>query len=65
MILLIKNKTMQKSKCGRKPVTDKKKPITIYIPSSKISDLGGSDEIRNQLLNFLNQQNGLTRNQNN
>jgi hypothetical protein len=56
---------MQKSKCGRKPVTDKKKPITIYIPLSKISDLGGSDEIRNQLLNFLNQQNGLTRNQNN
>lgn len=34
---------------GRKPVEDKKKQVTIYVPDSKIQAHGGLEKLRDKL----------------
>ena len=41
--------TKEKVKSGRKPIEDKKQPITIYRPKSEIEKWGGSVEVRNKI----------------
>jgi hypothetical protein len=43
----------ERAKPGRKPLDDKKQPITIYIPKSVIVKLGGGNEVRTSIHNFL------------
>ena len=45
---------MQKLKRGRKPVTDKKKQLTVYINQSIIDLAGGKETAKNKIINFLN-----------
>ena len=40
-------------KAGRKPTTDKKQVITLYINKSKIENAGGIDSIKTQCYNGL------------
>ena len=47
--------TEEKAKLGRKPIADKKVPITVYRPKSEVSKLGGLPTIRTLLNDFLNQ----------
>ena len=41
-------------RAGRKPVSDKKKPITIYAAESKINSNGGKEVIMERLTEVLN-----------
>jgi hypothetical protein len=43
----------EREKPGRKPLADKKQPITIYIPKSVINRLGGDNATRTKLHNIL------------
>lgn len=43
-------------KRGRKPVSDKKKIVSIYLRQSEIDKLGGLQMLREKINNFLNQQ---------
>ena len=43
----------KKPKLGRKKVEDKKMPITIYVQESVINKLGGAIELREFLLNKI------------
>jgi len=38
---------------GRKPVTDKKQPVTVYIRQSTITLHGGKDKVRDKLKRAL------------
>jgi hypothetical protein len=40
-------------KAGRKPIEDKKIPVTVYVPQSVISDLGGIENAREISLKAL------------
>ncbi len=44
-----------RAKAGRKPVTDPKSGITIYIEQSKIDANGGVDECKDQMFLFLSE----------
>ena len=39
-----------RKKSGRKPVADKKQPVTLFIPQSVIEKHGGADAIKQQLI---------------
>lgn len=44
-----------KGKAGRKPIEDKKIPVQVYYPSSKIELLGGIENVRKQVLSYLDE----------
>jgi len=44
---------MKKAKSGRKPIEDKKRPVTIYIPESVIEANGGIVEFRSKVLELI------------
>lgn len=48
--------TETKVKLGRKPIQDKKKPITIYRAQSEIDALGGLANVRKALNDIFTQQ---------
>jgi hypothetical protein len=43
----------KRKRAGRKPVSDPKVGVTIYIEKSKIDANGGSDECKEQMFLFL------------
>ncbi|CAB5217862.1 hypothetical protein UFOVP208_22 [uncultured Caudovirales phage] len=45
---------MKVEKRGRKPVTDKKKQLTVYINESIIDIAGGKETAKNKIIKFLN-----------
>jgi hypothetical protein len=49
----IKTHGGKRSNAGRKPITDKKKPVTIYSKESEINLLGGMDEAKLLLSNTI------------
>jgi len=53
-------KTVKKSNRGRKPISDKKVQVSLYIRQSKIDKFGGIDELKDALYEFvaLRSQNG-------
>lgn len=50
----------KKSNAGRKPIPDKKVQVSLYVVSSQIEKLGGLDEFKKDLYEFvaLRSQNG-------
>ena len=46
-------KKMQAEKKGRKPISDKKKPVTIYVRESEIKKVGGSVKLKDNLLTYI------------
>lgn len=56
-LLLIKNKTnmktVKKSNRGRKPISDKKVQVSLYIRQSKIDKFGGIDGLKDALYEFV------------
>ena len=48
--------TKNKSKTGRKKLTDKKITVPLYIYESKINSLGGFESVRELLYKFLESQ---------
>jgi hypothetical protein len=54
-------KMVKKSNRGRKPISDKKVQVSLYIRQSKIDKFGGIDEFKNALYDFvaLRSQNGV------
>jgi len=42
-----------REKPGRKPIQDKKEPVTIYVRKSDIKRHGGRKELRYKLINFV------------
>lgn len=46
-----------RKRSGRKPVFDKKIPVTIYAKQSEISNVGGMDSMRGILYNTINELN--------
>lgn len=42
-----------RSGAGRKPITDKKIPVTVYIRESTIKDVGGMDAARELAINAI------------
>lgn len=44
---------VKKSNAGRKPVPDKKVQVSLYIPTSQIERLGGLDEFKKALYEFV------------
>lgn len=45
---------IERLKPGRKPLEDKKIPVTIYRPKSEIQNLGGLPSVRNLINDLLN-----------
>lgn len=45
--------TEAKAKAGRRPIADKKIPVTIYRPKSEINELGGLAKTREVLNNHI------------
>lgn len=39
--------------CGRKPLADKKKAVTIFVAESKINKSGGLDILKQKLTKFI------------
>ena len=54
-------KKVKKSNRGRKPISDKKVQVSLYIRQSKIDKFGGIDELKKALYEFvaLRSQNGV------
>lgn len=44
------------AKKGAKPVADKKMQVSIYVPKSQITKLGGIDKVKEMLLQYINNQ---------
>ncbi len=42
---------------GRKPLSDPKIPVTIYVESSIIKAMGGTEEVKEECYNFLKSKN--------
>jgi hypothetical protein len=40
--------------CGRKPIEDKKFPVTVFIQESKIKKHGGKEKLKTKLIEFIN-----------
>jgi hypothetical protein len=53
-------KMVKKSNRGRKPISDKKVQVSLYIRQSKIDKFGGIDELKDAIYEFvdLRSQNG-------
>lgn len=47
------NRGGARANCGRKPIADKKKAVTIFIPESKILKHGGSASLKEKLTKFI------------
>lgn len=45
----------KRKRAGRKPASDPKAGLTVYIEQSKIDANGGADECRQQMLLFLSE----------
>ena len=39
--------------CGRKPVTDKKQQISLFVQGSKIKKHGGVDKLKDKLYKYI------------
>jgi hypothetical protein len=54
-------KMVKKSNRGRKPISDKKVQVSLYIRQSRIDKFGGIDAFKNALYEFvaLRSQNGV------
>jgi hypothetical protein len=50
------NGTESKQKVGRKPIDDKKIPVTIYRSKSNMDKLGGRQNVRKMLNTYLDNQ---------
>jgi hypothetical protein len=46
-------KTVKKSNRGRKPISDKKVQVSLYIRQSKIDKFGGIEELKDVLYDFV------------
>ena len=46
-------KTKKKSNAGRKPVSDKKVQVSLYVLSSRIEKFGGLEEFKKSLYEFV------------
>lgn len=44
---------MEKRKRGRKPITDKKQQVSIYIQQSTIRYIGGIDKVKTKLNQYV------------
>lgn len=57
---MLKTKKSKKSNAGRKPISDKKVQVSLYIPTSQIEKFGGIEELKKALYEFvsLRSQNG-------
>lgn len=44
---------VKKSNRGRKPISDKKVQVSLYIRQSKIDKFGGIDELKDALYEFV------------
>lgn len=52
----MENKTEQPFKSGRKPIDDKKIPLTIYLRQSEIDEIGGRIKVRNMFYEWFQQE---------
>ena len=54
-------KMVKKSRAGRKPISDKKIQVSLYIRQSRIDKFGGIEEFKNALYEFvaMRSQNGV------
>lgn len=48
------NRGGKRPNAGRKPATEKKEPITIYITDKVITANGGKDSVKQELTNYIN-----------
>lgn len=48
------NRGGKRPNAGRKPATEKKEPITIYITDTVITANGGKDSVKQELTNYIN-----------
>lgn len=48
------NRGGARANSGRKPLADKKFPITVFIEESKIKKLGGKEKLKQKLIKFIN-----------
>jgi hypothetical protein len=46
-------KNVRKSNAGRKPVSDKKIQVSLYIRQSKIEKFGGNEKLKDALYEFV------------
>ena len=51
----INNQETVKAKTGRKPIEDKKIPITIYRAKSEVMKMGGVSEARRIINNYIDE----------
>ena len=45
---------IKRKNAGRKPVSDKKKQVSLYIEQSKIDRMGGLDELKRKIQEYIN-----------
>ena len=50
---MAEEKIDKKSNAGRKPVTDKKLQVSLYIPASQIKKFGDIEELKKALYEFV------------
>lgn len=48
------NRGGARANCGRKPIEDKKFPVTVFIQLSKIKKHGGKENLKEKLIEFIN-----------
>lgn len=48
------NRGGARANCGRKPVADKKIPVTLFIQESKVKKMGGKEKLKQKLTKFIN-----------
>ena len=46
-------KTGFRANSGRKKLDDKKKQVSLYIRESKINKLGGEDQLKEKIINYI------------
>jgi len=44
---------MTPKKRGRKPLTDKKRPITVFVPTSQIKQIGGDEKVKSLIKKII------------
>lgn len=54
MELKKENRGGARANCGRKPVKDKKQPVTVFIEGSKIKKHGGAEKLKTKIINQFN-----------
>jgi hypothetical protein len=40
-------------KKGRKPISDKKQPVTVFIPASAIKKHGGKEKVKEKIRDYI------------